>query len=133
VVICLVQGADLHMVQLMPLPLILSCFSKIQIRFTFLVLAHLGSPGQSAMKHGSVCVYYTHVSVAVPSQPEPFELLVVTVNIDKDDGDERKDEEQENTDAGNQTNIGCNSNRNTETLGTADSAPGLVLPPAESL
>jgi len=78
-------------------------------------------------------VYYTHVSVAVPSQPEPFELLVVTVNIDKDDGDERKDEEQENTDAGNQTDIGCNSNRNTETLGTADSAPGLVLPPAESL
>ena len=40
VVSCLVQGADLHMVQLMPLPLTVSCFSKIQIGFTFLVLAH---------------------------------------------------------------------------------------------
>jgi len=44
-VICLERGADLHMVQLMPLPLTVSCFSKIQIGFTFLVLAHPGSPG----------------------------------------------------------------------------------------
>ena len=36
--ICLERGADLHMVQLMPLPLTVSCFSKIQIGFTFLVL-----------------------------------------------------------------------------------------------
>ena len=43
-VICLEQGADFHMAQLMPLPLTVSCFSKIQIGFTFLVLAHLGSP-----------------------------------------------------------------------------------------
>ena len=35
VVICLERGADLHMVQLMPLPLTVSCFSKIQIGFTF--------------------------------------------------------------------------------------------------
>jgi len=43
VVVCLEQGADLHMAQLMPLPLPLtvSCFSKIQIGFTFLVPAHL--------------------------------------------------------------------------------------------
>ena len=34
VVICLEQGADLHMAQLMPLPLIVSCFSKIHIGFT---------------------------------------------------------------------------------------------------
>jgi len=33
VVICLERGADLHMVQLMPLPLTVSCFSKIQIDF----------------------------------------------------------------------------------------------------
>jgi len=39
VVICLERGADLHMAQLMPLPLTLSCFSKIQIGFTFLVPA----------------------------------------------------------------------------------------------
>ena len=50
-----VRGADLHMAQLMPLPLTVSCFSKIQIGFTFLVPAHLGSPGQRAVKR--VCVY----------------------------------------------------------------------------
>jgi len=36
VVICLERGADLHMAQLMTLPLTVSCFSKIQIGFTFL-------------------------------------------------------------------------------------------------
>ena len=50
VVICLERGADLHTVQLMPLPLTVSCFSKIQIGFTFLVPAHPGSPGQRAVK-----------------------------------------------------------------------------------
>jgi len=49
-VICLEQGADLHMAQLMPLPLTVSCFSKIQIGFAFLVPAYLGSPGQRAIK-----------------------------------------------------------------------------------
>jgi len=57
VVICLEQGADLHMVQLMPLPLTVSCFTKIQIGFTFLVPAHPGSPGQRAVKRVCVCVY----------------------------------------------------------------------------
>ena len=56
VVICLERGADLHMAQLMPLPLTVSCFSKIQIGFTFLVLAHPGSPGQRAVKRVCVCV-----------------------------------------------------------------------------
>ena len=42
-VIGLERGADLHMAQLMPLPLTISCFNKIQIGFTFLVSAHLGS------------------------------------------------------------------------------------------
>jgi len=49
VVICLERSADLHMVQLMPLPLTVSCFSKIQIGFTFLVPAHPGSPGNRAV------------------------------------------------------------------------------------
>ena len=49
-VICLERGADLHMAQLMPLPLTVSCFSKIQIGFTFLVPAHPGCPGQRAIK-----------------------------------------------------------------------------------
>jgi len=55
VVICLERGADLHMVQLMPLPLTVSCFSKIQIDFTLLVPAHPGSPRQRAVKR-YVCV-----------------------------------------------------------------------------
>jgi len=54
VVICLERGADLHMAQLMTMPLTVSCFSKIQIGFTFLVPAHLGSPGQKAIKRVSV-------------------------------------------------------------------------------
>jgi len=52
--LCLELGADLHMAQLVPLPLTASCFSKIQFGFTFLVPAHLGSPGQRAVKR--VCV-----------------------------------------------------------------------------
>jgi len=47
---CLERDADLHMAQLMPLPLAVSCFSKIRIGFTFLVLAHPGSPGKTAIK-----------------------------------------------------------------------------------
>ena len=54
-VICLEQGADLHMAQLIPLPLTLSCFSKLQIGFTFLVLAYLGSPRKGPL-NGCVCV-----------------------------------------------------------------------------
>jgi len=53
-VICLERDADMHMAQLMPLLLTVSCFSKIQIGFTFLVPAHLGSPGERAVKW--VCV-----------------------------------------------------------------------------
>ena len=34
-VICLERGADLHMAQQMPLPLTVSCFSKIQIGLPF--------------------------------------------------------------------------------------------------
>jgi len=55
-VICLELGADLHMAQLMPLPLTVSCFSKIQIGSTLLVPAHPGSPGKRAIKWVCVCV-----------------------------------------------------------------------------
>jgi len=62
VVICLEQGAHLHMAQVMPLPLTVSRFSKIQIGFTFLVPARPGSPGKKAVKR--VCVYVcVHVCV----------------------------------------------------------------------
>ena len=56
-VICLERGADVHIAKLMPLSLIVSCFSKIQIDFTFLVPAHPGSPGQRAVKWIYVCMY----------------------------------------------------------------------------
>jgi len=56
VVICLERVADLHTAQLMPLLLTVSCSSKIQIGFTFLVPVHLGSPGQRAVKRMCVCV-----------------------------------------------------------------------------
>ena len=49
-------SADLHMAQLMPLPLTVSCLSEIQIGFIFLVPAHPGSPGQGAVKRVCVCV-----------------------------------------------------------------------------
>jgi len=49
----------------MPLPLTVSCFSKIQIGFTFLVPAHPGSPGQKAVKQLCVCVWCRVVSCDV--------------------------------------------------------------------
>jgi len=54
-VICLERDVDLHMAQLMLLPLTVYCFSKIKIGFTFLVPAHLGSPGKRAVKRVCVC------------------------------------------------------------------------------
>ena len=54
------------MAQLMPLPLTVSCFSKIQICFTFLVPAHPGSPGKRAVKRVCVCVCVS-AAVAVDS------------------------------------------------------------------
>jgi len=53
------------MAQLMPLPLTVSCFSKIQIRFTFLVPAHLGIPGKRAVKRVCVCVFASRNILAV--------------------------------------------------------------------
>jgi len=49
VVICVERNADLHTAQVMPLPLTVSCCSKIEIGFTFLVVvpAHPGSPGKN--------------------------------------------------------------------------------------
>ena len=56
VVICLERGADLHTSQVMPLPLTVSCFSKIQISFTFLVPAYSDNPRQRTVKRVCVCV-----------------------------------------------------------------------------
>ena len=57
-VICLERDAHLHIAQLIPLPLTVSCFSKIQTGFTFLVPAHLGSPGKGPLNR-CVCVCVT--------------------------------------------------------------------------
>ena len=50
------------MAQLMPLPLTVSCFSKIQIGVTFLVPAYLGSPGKRAFKRVCVCAIDIYMS-----------------------------------------------------------------------
>ena len=71
-VICLERGADLHMAQLTPLPLTVSCFSKIQIGFTFLVQAHPGGHGQRAVKRVCVCfvvIIHMQLVLAAPRRP----------------------------------------------------------------
>ena len=77
-VICLDRGADLHTAQLMPLLLTVSFFSKIRIGFTFLVPAHLGSPGQRVVKwvcvmHCEVCQFWNSwrkkLSASHPADP----------------------------------------------------------------
>jgi len=50
------------MAQLMPLLLTVSCFSKIQIGFTFVVPAHPVSPGQRAVKR--VCGGWVRYTIA---------------------------------------------------------------------
>jgi len=64
------RGAGLHMAQLMPLPLTVCCFSKIHIGFTFLVPAHQGSPGKTAVKRVCVCSrgkypYFGHTRISL--------------------------------------------------------------------
>jgi len=66
-VICLERGAGLHTAQLMPLPPTVSCFSKIQIGFTFLVPAHPGSPGKRAVERVYVCVCVCVCNVVINS------------------------------------------------------------------
>jgi len=81
-VICLEQGPDLHTAQLMPLLLTVSCFSKIQIGFTFLVLAHPGSPGKKAVKRVCVCVimnkYYYSVTESRKLQEQSTTEKILT-------------------------------------------------------
>ena len=83
VVICMERGADLHMAQLMLLPLAVSCFSKIQIGFTFLVPAHQGSPGQRAGKWVCVCVCHSVARwqllqpIRKPMRLQPLQLAML--------------------------------------------------------
>jgi len=52
-VICLERGADLHMAQLMPLPLTVSLLQQNPDWFSFLIQAHPGSPEKGPL---NVCV-----------------------------------------------------------------------------
>ena len=79
-VICLEQGTNLHMAQLMPLPLTVSCSSKIQIGFTFLVPAHPGSPGKRAVKRVCVCVFSIITGTEV-DMTEKFVCLFVLFHL----------------------------------------------------
>ena len=80
-VICLQQGADLHMAQLMPLPLTVSCFSKIQIGSTFLAGAHPGSPGQRAIKQLCVCFISNETVWSIYGTETSFIYLVKLSSI----------------------------------------------------
>jgi len=62
------------MAQLMPLPLTVSCFGKIQIGFTFLVPAYPGSPGQRAVKRVCVCVCVTLMACMRPKVTTEWEV-----------------------------------------------------------
>ena len=67
-VICLERGADLHMAQLMPLPLTVFCFSKIQVGF---------STDRKRKKVATVMVARYHI--AAPAEINPSQWLFVSV------------------------------------------------------
>ena len=62
-VICLERGADLHMSQLMSLPLTVSFFSKIQM-----LPAHLGSPRKRAVKRACLLLLLLLLPITVPTR-----------------------------------------------------------------
>jgi len=68
VVVCLERDADLHIAQLMPLPLTVSCFSKIQVGFTFLILAYPRTHGKRVVERVCVCVLSGGGAVSCSSQ-----------------------------------------------------------------
>jgi len=78
-VICLERGADLHMAQLMPLPLTISCFSKIQTGFTFLVQAHPGSLDKGPL-NVCVCVLYRVYTTNIFNSQNVTDLTTLTSN-----------------------------------------------------
>jgi len=73
----------LHMAQLMSLPLTVSCFSKIQIGFSFLVPAHLGRSGKGAVKRVCVCVVGPRIGYVLLSGScmDPFNILSLLQNF----------------------------------------------------
>ena len=90
-VICLERGADVHMAQLMLMPLTISCSIKIQIAFTFLVPAYMGCPGQRSVKRVCVCVCncaaklrnfrWQHTVCSEPDVVTPEHTLIYTYSF----------------------------------------------------
>ena len=87
-VICLERGANFYMAQLMQLPPTVSCVSKIQIGFTFLVPALLGSPGKSVVKLVCVvawimlfCVFPLLLGMTALSRRENWMLMRSNVSV----------------------------------------------------
>ena len=62
-VVCLERGADLHMAQWMPLPLTVSCFSKIQIGLPFWYRLTWVVPEKGPL-NVYVCVYISAANLA---------------------------------------------------------------------
>jgi len=89
--ICLERGADLQMSQLMPLPLTLSRFSRIQVGFTFLVPAYPGSPGKGplnvyvcACACACVCVLVGETHEALLGEMAELRLVAGRESVEKD-------------------------------------------------
>ena len=94
-VICLERDADLHMAQLMPLPFTVSCFSQIQIGFTFLVPAHPASPRKRAVKR--VCyllwLFTTDIAADVGVKSSDMEAVKRAAGAAADIGSQSSDVE----------------------------------------
>ena len=74
------------MAQLMPLPLTVSCFSKIPIGFTFPVPAQPGSPGQRAVKRVRACaVLYPQNGDRIVTTDSVTSLSPVRILADADE------------------------------------------------
>jgi len=67
----------------MPQPLAVSCFSKIQIGFTFLVSAHPGSPGQMAVKRVCVVMVQPSESLTILQKEKDLRSRVDTLSTQK--------------------------------------------------
>jgi len=74
------KGADLHMAQLMPLPLTVSCYCKIQFDFTFLVQAYPGSPGQRAVKLVWCVLVIVIIIIVIFFVLPPYCIILITVS-----------------------------------------------------
>ena len=98
-VIWLERDADLHMAQLMLLPLSVSCFSKIQIGFTFLVPAHLGSPGKRAVKRvkKTLLKFITIITIIQSSQARPVDLQTDLLTLTRSQYQNRNVDHQHNS------------------------------------